>query len=76
MEIVNNTNDAFVYMITATDLQHGGNLDPGQTADEPDFDDQQNVTVNFYSTTDNETFEVNIPQTGEDMSVTIGIYFE
>lgn len=76
MNVFNNTSDEVVYQITSSTLEHSGTVEPGQTADEPDFDNQEGVTATFYSTSPDNEFNLLIPDSKEGMAVTIGIYFE
>ena len=57
-------------------LEHDAIVEPGQTADEPDFDNNQSVTANFSTTAGNSTLTINIPESKEGMTVTVGICFE
>jgi hypothetical protein len=47
MKVYNNTSDEAEYMISSSTLEHTGTVQPGQTAHEPDFDNQQGVTATF-----------------------------
>jgi len=75
MKINNNTSDEVVYTISSSTIDDSGTLAPGQTAHDPAYDNQQNATVSFATTSGN-TFEVNIPESKEGMTVTVGVYFE
>jgi hypothetical protein len=76
MNIYNNTNDELQYLITNSTLEHDGTAEPGQTADEPDFDNQQGVTATFNNAAGSTAFSILIPESKEGMTVTVGIYFE
>jgi hypothetical protein len=76
MNVFNDTNDEVVYMLTSSDLEHSGTVEAGQTAEEPDFDNQEGVTATFYSTSPEGTFSIEIPESKDGMTVTIGIYFQ
>jgi hypothetical protein len=76
MEIYNNTGDEVVYNVSSSTIDDSGTLDPGETSDDdPAYDNQQNATVTFATTSGN-TFGINIPESKEGMTVTVGVYFE
>ena len=75
MQLYNNTSNEVLYTISAGSSDSCGTIDPGQTASEPSYDNTQNVSV-FFSNNSGGPFSVTIPNTGEGMSVTVGIYFE
>ena len=76
MKVFNNTSDELQYFITSSTLEHDGTVQPGQTANEPDFDNQQGVTANFSNGSGSTAFNIIIPESKEGMTVTVGIYFE
>ena len=51
-------------------------VDPGQTVDEPDFDNNQGVTASFSNATGSTAFNLTMPESKEGMTVTVGIYIE
>ncbi len=75
MKLFNNTSDEVMYTISSSTSDNCGNIDPGQTADEPFFDNMTGVTVGF-STNSGDPFKVIIPETTTGMTVTVGLYFE
>lgn len=75
MEVFNNTSTEVEYLLISATLNHSGTLAPGDTADEPDFDNQQNVTASFTAASGSNIFEVIIPQSTEGQTVTIGLSF-
>jgi hypothetical protein len=75
MKLYNNTNDEVEYTISSATSDNCGNIDAGQTADEPFFDNMQGVTVDF-STDSGNPFNITIPESKEGVTVTIGLYFE
>ena len=75
MKLFNNTPDSVQYTISSSTSDNCGSIDPGQTADEPYFDNTQGVTVDF-STSSGNPFNITIPETNTGMTVTVGIYFE
>jgi hypothetical protein len=75
MKLYNNTSDEVMYTISTSSSDSWGNIDPGQTADEPDYDNTSGVSV-YFSNNSGEPFSITIPETNEGMSVTVGIYFE
>jgi hypothetical protein len=74
MKIWNNTSNEILYTISTEQSDSCGTIDPGQTADEPAYDDTQNVTV-YFSNNAGGPFDVTIPNSGEGMTVTVGIFF-
>jgi hypothetical protein len=76
MKVFNNTSDEVEYMMTSLNLEHNGTVEAGQTADEPDFDNQQSVTASFYNASGGSAFNIIIPDSNEGMTVTVGLYFE
>ena len=75
MKLFNNTPDSVQYTISSSTSDNCGNIDAGQTADEPYFDNTPGVTVDF-STNSGNPFNITIPETNTGMTVTVGIYFE
>ncbi len=75
MKLYNNTPNEALYTISCSTSDNCGTIDPGQTADEPYFDKQNNVVVDF-SRNGGGPFDITIPETNTGMAVTIGIYFE
>jgi len=75
MKLFNNTSDEVQYTVSTSSSDSCGNIDPGQTADEPTYDNTPGVSV-YFSTISGDAFAVTIPQTNEGMTVTVGIYFE
>jgi len=75
MKLYNNTPVSVEYTISSSTSDNCGNIDPGQTADEPYFDNMQGVTVDF-SPNSGGPFNITIPETNTGMTVTVGIYFE
>jgi hypothetical protein len=76
MKIFNNTSDGLQYLIQSSTLEHDNSVGPGETADEPDFDNNQGVTASFYNSSGSNTFDITIPESKEGMTVTVGVYFE
>lgn len=81
MKLFNNTPNGAWYGVTHGNGFDCGSLDPDQTIDNPVWDNQQNVRVDFYALGDappDETapFSVTVPQSGTGMAVTIGLYQE
>ena len=76
MNVFNNTSDELQYLITSSTLEHDGTVEPGQTADEPDFDNLQGVTATFNNAAGSTAFNILIPESKEGMTVTVGVYFE
>ncbi len=74
MKIWNNTSNEILYTITAGQSDSCGTIDAGQTADEPAYDNTQDVTV-YFSNNAGGPFDVTIPNSGEGMTVTVGILF-
>jgi len=75
MKLFNNTSDAVMYTISTSTSDSCGNIDPGGTADEPTYDNTNNVIVDF-STNSGNPFQITIPESNEGTVVTLGIYFE
>ena len=75
MQIFNNTNNEVEYTISTSSADNCGTINAGGTAEEPSFDNTNNVTVAF-STINETPFSVTIPETKSGMVVTVGIYFE
>lgn len=81
MKLLNNTSVSVFYGIESASSGDCGNLNSGETADWPTYDNQDNVRVTFAaspaSTPPEITpFKITIPETGSGMSVTIGIFQE
>jgi hypothetical protein len=78
MKLANNTNNEVFYGIESPGEGDCGTIDAGGTADLPQYDNQENVTVTFQAMPDNQVspFTVTIPDSGEGMAVTIGIQQE
>ena len=75
MKLFNNTPNEALYTISSSSSDNCGTIDAGQTADEPYFDNQNNVSV-YFSNNAGGPFDITIPQTNTGMTVTVGIYFE
>jgi len=75
MKLYNNTSDEALYTISTSASDSCGTIDPGQTADEPTYDNTSGVTV-YFSNNSGGPFNLTIPETNEGMTVTVGIYFE
>ena len=75
MKLFNNTPNEALYTISAGSSDSCGTIDPGQTIDDDNYNDMQNVQV-FFSNNSGGPFSITIPSTGEGMAVTVGIYFE
>ena len=77
MNVYNNTSDVLAYEIVASSGGHDGQVQPGETAEEPSFDNNEWVRATFWnSSTGGDSLSLTIPETKEGMAVTIGIYFE
>jgi hypothetical protein len=80
MKLVNNTPMEAFYGISAAGLGDCGTIPANQSADRPDYDNQQNVTVTFEAVGQNTPpdestpFAVTIPNSGTGTAVTIGLY--
>jgi hypothetical protein len=75
MQLFNNTSNEALYTISAGSSDSCGTIDPGETAEEPNYDNTQNVSV-YFSNNNGGPFSITIPNSGEGMTVTVGIYFE
>jgi hypothetical protein len=75
MLIYNNTSNELLYTISTGQSDSCGTIEPNQSVDEPAYDNTPNVTV-YCSNNNGGPFDVTIPNTGEGMAVTVGIYFE
>jgi len=75
MTLYNNTPTQVFYSIASSNSGDCGNIDPGQTADLPGYDNQDNVTVSFIPSS-GQDFSVTIPESETGKAVTIGIYLE
>jgi hypothetical protein len=76
MKLYNNTQNEILYTISAGQSDSCGTISPGDTADEDAYNNTNNVTVYFSNNDNSYPFSVTIPNTGEGMAVTVGIYFE
>ncbi len=79
MTLYNNTNNEVFYGISYAGAGDCGTIEAGQTVDMPGYDNQENVRVTFTPTPVGQQaspFSVTIPQSGEGMAVTIGLYQE
>jgi hypothetical protein len=74
MRIYNNTSDEVLYTITAESGNSRGTIDPGETVEEPSYDNENDITVSF-SNNDGGPFRVTIPKTRPGMAVTLGLFF-
>lgn len=80
MKLYNNTGNDVFYGISSANSGDCGTIDAGDTADLPYYDNQENVRVTFSAlpVSDNQVtpFSVTIPESGEGMAVTIGLFQE
>lgn len=80
MKLYNNTGNDVFYGISSANSGDCGTIDAGDTADLPYYDNQENVRVTFSAlpVSDSQVtpFSMTIPDSGEGMAVTIGLYQE
>jgi len=76
MNVYNNTSDVLEYEIVASSGGHDGQVPPGETAEEPNFDNNEWVRATFWNSSGSDSLSLTIPETKEGMTVTIGIFFE
>ena len=81
MTLLNNTPMQAYYGITDQSGGDCGTIDPNQSADLPQYDNQASVTVKFVAVgqappNEYPPFSVTIPETGTGTAVTIGLYQE
>ena len=81
MNILNATPVEVHYDISMTGSGDCGNLNAGDSAEWPAYDNSENVQVSFVAMPvsqppDVTSFAITIPETGTGMAVTIGIYAE
>jgi hypothetical protein len=75
MTLYNDTPIQVFYSITGSSSADCGTIDPGQKADWPSYDNQNNVGVAFEPNSGS-GFSVTIPKSKPGMAVTIGIFLE
>lgn len=75
MRICNNTSNEALYTITAESGDSSGTINPGETVEEPSYDNENDITVSF-SNNDGGPFRVVIPKTRPGMAVTVGLFFQ
>ena len=80
MNILNNTSNEVHYSISSTSSGDCGNIDAGESAPWPAYDNSEGVSVTFAAMpaggTNPTPFSVSIPQSGVGDVVTIGLYLE
>ena len=79
MKIYNNTPNQAEYFISSATGSECGSIDPSQTLEFPQWDNQDNVTVSFIalpSQPEGSPFTVTIPESKTGMAVTMGLYQE
>jgi hypothetical protein len=81
MKLTNNTPLEVFFGITSPGFGDCGTIAPGGTSDWPSYDNQENVRVSFSVMPPSQPpqitpFKITIPESGEGMAVTIGIYQE
>lgn len=78
MKLYNNTGNDVFYGISDSNSVDCGTINAGDTADLPGYDNQTNVRVTFAALPVNQVtpFSVTIPESGEGMAVTIGLFQE
>ena len=81
MKVYNNTPDEVFYSISSPSSGDCGTIEACGTSDWPGYDNQQNVRVGFTAMPSSQPpeitpFKITIPNSGEGMAVTIGLYQE
>jgi hypothetical protein len=80
MKLYNHTGNNVFYGISSSKSVDCGTIDAGDTTDLPYYDNQENVRVTFTAlpVSDNQAtpFSITIPDSGEGMAVTIGLFQE
>jgi hypothetical protein len=81
MKVYNNTPNQIFFSISSPGAGDCGTIDSGDTSDWPSYDNQENVRVGFAAMPSSQPpeitpFKITIPDSGEGMVVTIGLYQE